>query len=177
MRRDEEVQALRDRVAELEAQVEAAAKSNDAVRYMLRRIGESPDVAYYCGRMTEALHRLTSAYAAATGRDQKDVERETLAKIDSIPGEAEVVQLRRRVREMEDGATEADAAHMEARLRRAMPVLRAAGDCVWAIEHQRDDLRGAADEALVRQYRRAIGDRADLADALSDLSAAFEEGR
>lgn len=63
----------------------AAPQLLDAVAYVLRRIGSDRNVGYYCGAATETLARCCRAYAAATGRDPKEVEREVLDAQKGLP--------------------------------------------------------------------------------------------
>lgn len=48
----------------------------DAVKYVLDRVQDSPDVRYYCGWGTEIFYRLIQAEAAHLGKPLEDVERE-----------------------------------------------------------------------------------------------------
>lgn len=75
----------------------------DAVVYTLRRQCEDPDVRWVIGPGTEAYRRLTLALAHHLGKDPAEVEKQF--RVDTQPSyrtrEAEVLQLRRRLRELE----------------------------------------------------------------------------
>lgn len=49
--------------------------ADDAVAYVLRRIRQEPEIAYYFGH-TEALARLMKAYAEAKGLDPAEFEKQ-----------------------------------------------------------------------------------------------------
>jgi hypothetical protein len=79
--------------------VDASDPVRDAIAYLMRRLGEDPDVAYYLGYGTESFRQLCLAQAALTGKSFEEVER--LARIDRQPSyrrrEPEVLMLRKRL--------------------------------------------------------------------------------
>lgn len=82
----------------------------DAVVYLLRRIGEDPDLGYYLGFGMESFRRLCLAWAAHTGRPLAEVEEE--AWRDRQPPhrkrEPEVLELRKRLEQCTCGASDDD---------------------------------------------------------------------
>ena len=90
---------------------DAADKLLDAVTYALNRMRTDPDFAYVAGLGTETFARLTAAYASATGDDLERVR--DLCLEDAQPEyrrrESRVVELQRRVAELESALAHSDA--------------------------------------------------------------------
>ncbi len=78
---------------------QSCAARDKAIKYIVRRIIEDPNVHYYCGYGTEVFHLVSLAAAEMQGRSPEEVEAEFRAACDGI-GEPDVERLRRELVEV-----------------------------------------------------------------------------
>lgn len=90
-------------IAALKTVLERHDAAEKAVLYLAQRIGEDPNVGYYCGYGTQVFYLTAQALAALTGKPLDAVEKEL--REDRQPSyrrqEPEVIRLRERIDELQ----------------------------------------------------------------------------